>query len=600
MTERDVLDYRPGGARSARALKPPFIDRWYGRLTLLLLSVAMLTFSFAPFYQVYLAWIGLVPWLLVLRRIRSQWKAFFWFWLAGIAFFIANMWWLVYVTAPGMVALMALLGLFWGVAAVVIRGLRLLDPYSRADPTATIEVAEPQPKVWRVTAAVLLIPAVWVSLEWVRGNYPFNGLPWLFLGQSQSPSATLLLCQIADITGVYGVSFWVASVNVLIALAIIHRHRLSRVVPAGVIVIGMTLGIVAYGLYRLSEQTTEPGPTVTVVQSNYPQSNSGEKGAEITEIVDFHLSTTEKELARVGKGNSDLVVWSETMMPPLNPEALPMVEPRYALLFEQTARRIARLAASDDIAILAGGAYMSERQQQGKYVTDRRNVAYFYAPTGVLSPRRYDKIHLVPFGEYLPFKETLPPLYSLFIRLGPQYMEEYVLQPGHEDQLTVFEIGPRGGAGNVNWRFVTPICFEDIDPNLVARMFRGRDGTKRADFIVNITNDGWFKGSEMPQHLQCAVFRSIENRVPTARSVNTGISGYIDSSGRPINLIGVGEKGARTALLHLDGRYTLYTRFGDVFAIACVGATAVMSLVALVRWWGRRGAVRAARKQSAG
>jgi apolipoprotein N-acyltransferase len=104
----------------------------------------------------------------------------------------------------------------------------------------------------------------------------------------------------------------------------------------------------------------------------------------------------------------------------------------------------------------------------------------------------------------------------------------------------------------------------------------------------------------MPQHLQCAVFRSIENRVPTARSVNTGISGYIDSSGRPFELIGVGEKGARTALLSLDGRYTLYTRFGDVFALTCAGGTAVMTLAALVRWWGRRGARRAAaRKQSA-
>ena len=116
---------------------------------------------------------------------------------------------------------------------------------------------------------------------------------------------------------------------------------------------------------------------------------------------------------------------------------------------------------------------------------------------------------------------------------------------------------------------------------------------------MNITNDGWFKGSEMPQHLQCAVFRSIENRVPTARTVNTGISGYIDSSGRAHGLIGVNREGASTALLHLDGRYTLYTRFGDAFAITCAGGTAVMTLAALVRWWGRRGAVRAAKGRSA-
>jgi apolipoprotein N-acyltransferase len=584
MTERDAEDRRGPAARQ------PFIDRWYGRPALLMLSVGMLTLSFAPVSQVYLAWVGLVPWLLVLRRVRSQWKAFAWFWLAGLVFFVANMWWLVYVTAPGMVALMALLGAYWGLAAVIIRGLRLLDPYPRTDPTETIQVAEPRPSVWRVTLAVVLIPTVWVSLEWLRGNYPLHGLPWLFLGHTQSPAATLPLCQIADVTGVHGVSFWVVSVNVLIALAIIHRHRLSRVAPAAVIVIAMTLGIVSYGLYRLSQQTTEPGPNVTVVQSSYPQSNSGEKGADITEIVDFHLATTDKELARVGKGNSDLVVWSETMMPPLNAEARDALkDTRFGQLIEQTDDRIRRLTVGYDVSLLAGGIYWAgwrPTNDDAVPFTNKRNTAYFYSPSGALSPRRYDKIHLVPFGEYLPFKESLPPLYSLFIALGPKYMEEYVLQPGSEDQLTVFEVTSRGGT--VNWRFVTPICFEDIDGALVAKMFRGRDGTKRADFIVNITNDGWFKGSEMPQHLQCAVFRSIENRVPTARSVNTGISGYIDSSGRPYELIGVGEKGARTALLSLDARYTLYTRFGDVFALACASATAVMSLVALVRWWGRR------------
>jgi apolipoprotein N-acyltransferase len=270
-----------------------------------------------------------------------------------------------------------------------------------------------------------------------------------------------------------------------------------------------------------------------------------------------------------------------------------LAETRFGLLLEQTDDRIRRLAAGRDVSLLVGGTYWANWRSNGEDVVpfDKRNVAYFYPPTGVLSPRRYDKIHLVPFGEYLPFKEALPPLYALFIKLGPQYMEEYVLQPGSESQLTVFDVASRG----MNWRFVTPICFEDIDPALVARMFRGADGAKRADFIVNITNDGWFKGSEMPQHLQCAVFRSIENRVPTARSVNTGISGYVDSTGRTFDLIGVGEKGARTATLPLDGRYTAYTRFGDVFAITCAAGTGVMTAVALVRWWGRRGERREAK-----
>jgi apolipoprotein N-acyltransferase len=132
---------------------------------------------------------------------------------------------------------------------------------------------------------------------------------------------------------------------------------------------------------------------------------------------------------------------------------------------------------------------------------------------------------------------------------------------------------------------VTPICFEDMDGVLVRRMFApDASGRKRAEFIVNITNDGWFKYNEMPQHLQAAVFRSIENRVPTARSVNTGISGFIDSDGRKSDLIPPGEAGTSVATIALDDRVTFYTRFGDVFAYLCAGATAVLAAVGIIQW----------------
>ena len=92
------------------------LDRWYGKALLLLLTVLLLTLSTAPFKQFYLAWVGLVPWLIVLGRCRSPWSALGWSWIAGTAFFIANMWWLAYVTGPGMIALMAVLGLYWAAA----------------------------------------------------------------------------------------------------------------------------------------------------------------------------------------------------------------------------------------------------------------------------------------------------------------------------------------------------------------------------------------------------------------------------------------------------------------------------------------------------
>jgi apolipoprotein N-acyltransferase len=143
------------------------------------------------------------------------------------------------------------------------------------------------------------------------------------------------------------------------------------------------------------------------------------------------------------------------------------------------------------------------------------------------------------------------------------------------------------------WRFVTPICFEDIDPAMVAKMFRaspvpGDPLGKRVDFIVNITNDGWFKANENPQHLQAAIFRSIENRAPTARSVNTGISGFIDSTGHTSNLVPQGTEGTSIAMLMLDSRNAPFTSIGDLFADLCGAAAGLMAGAQIVRWWLRR------------
>jgi apolipoprotein N-acyltransferase len=117
-------------------------------------------------------------------------------------------------------------------------------------------------------------------------------------------------------------------------------------------------------------------------------------------------------------------------------------------------------------------------------------------------------------------------------------------------------------------------------------MFRpDQDGQKRADFLVNITNDGWFWANENADHLQAAAFRSIENRVWSARSVNTGISGFIDSVGRYHDLLPVRTEGVSTSAIMIDSRLSFYTRYGDLFAFACVGGTILLSGWA---WWTRK------------
>jgi apolipoprotein N-acyltransferase len=314
----------------------------------------------------------------------------------------------------------------------------------------------------------------------------------------------------------------------------------------------------------------------------------------------------------------DLVVWSETMMPELNRAARALTRglkttshDDYGQFLEDTHAKLQALARSNKAGLLVGAIYHDEKTvpdpaapEGVRYLQDRRNTAFLYDRTGHMSDDpadRYDKIHIVPFGEYLPFKGVFPPLYKLILSLSP-YDEEYFLTAGDEGAMMAFrlEARPRASApatevaasGNA-WRFVTPICFEDIDPLLVGKMVRGpmierKPAGKTADFIVNITNDGWFKANQMPQHLQAARFRSIENRTPTARSVNTGISGFIDSVGRTYGLIPAGREGTSVQRLTLDARVTLYTRWGDVFAALCSVATVVVIGLSVTAWWTRR------------
>lgn len=261
-------------------------------------------------------------------------------------------------------------------------------------------------------------------------------------------------------------------------------------------------------------------------------------------------------------------------MPPLNKSARERaMDFRNGDLWTDAHRQIMDIGHEFNVALLVGGLTFDDWDRDLN-AHDRRNSAFFYEAGGLVSGLRYDKIHLVPFGEFMPFKQSFPALYQLLTKFSP-YDYDYSLTPGDREHLTVFSVK--------DCRFVAPICFEDIDAWLVARMFRAEEG-KRADLIVNLTNDGWFKANEMPQHLQAAVFRSIENRAPTARSVNTGISGFIDSIGQVHDLLPEGVEGVSISQVSLDNRYTLFTRWGEWFSFVCAGWTSVLVVGNVIRW----------------
>jgi apolipoprotein N-acyltransferase len=619
----------------------PLADRWWGKVLLLLLGTLLLSLAVAPFKQYYAAWIGLVPWLIVVRHSRGPWRAALWSWLAGILYFSANMWWLAFVTGPGLVALMAVLGAYWaGAGAVLWPTLRPSAGTGRgpaAGPSSAADTGRPGHDRRLPVSLLALLPVVWVGFEWLRGTWPFSGLPWLYMAHTQSPA--LYLCQVADTTGELGVSAWVALMNGLVALFVFNGWRLRGLLRPTAAVVGVTVGVLGYGMWRFAQTpgVTTPGPRVLVVQPNYPQDNTGEKSAPMGEIVDFHLSRTSHALDE--DPSVDLAVWSETMMPPLNPEAraawrkivarINDRDPSFENLNDRAHLRIADLARRYKCGLLVGTSYVQDFNVDDKgYIRDtgRRNSAVLYQRDTGEQAGRFDKIHTVPFGEYIPFKEGFPWLYRQMIALGPPNMESYQLTSGDKpvvftlpkdrvttsaDGRTTWPAAVTGSGVAVDpakaWRFVTPICFEDIDGDLVAWMFRdglhrgslpqGPDGSptgsgKAADLIVNITNDGWFgvdlfgpgdrwyRGGQMAQHLQVATFRSIENRVPTARAVNTGISGFIDSLGRTDNdtLIPTGIEGTLAAQVMLDSRTTFYTQWGNLIGPACGIATAGMVL----------------------
>ena len=445
----------------------------------------------------------------------------------------------------------------------------------------------------RRSCGVGLTSVIWVAAaEWFRGTWPWHGLPWLYLGYTQSP--VLAICQSADLFGTAGLSFLIAAANAWVALWLLNRLSVRQLVPAGLLVLALVVADVGYGVYRLRTEPHRfvPGPTVLVVQPNYPQSTAtGAKGATADQIVDDHLRLTQGSLG--SRPGTDLVVWSETMMPPLNPDARKRLSGSGLGQFcQQTFIALQDLAFSYRVSLLTGGEFIGrvDESPDGMLkLLDKSNVVYRFDRHGTMDETIYRKIHLVPFGEFIPFKQGFPPLYRLAVKLGPPDMTDYELQPGSDDDLTVFPLhhDPQGPTPDAPpWRYVTPICFEDIDPDLCARMFRPDDGTatKRADFLVNVTNDGWFMANENPQHLQAAVFRSIENRVPTARAVNTGISGFIDPLGRTAGLVPVRTVGASDRQLLLDDRVTLFTRTGQRFAETCAAVTVGVIVVALVGW----------------
>lgn len=559
------------------------------------LAVLFLALSFPRAEIELLAWCALVPLLLVLARAqgRSDW---FILWATGQAFGTIGFFWMRHVTWVGTFALGFYISIYFVLFCVSVRWLSYR---------------------WRLPLA-LGAPLAWTALEYLRGVF-LGGLPWLFLAHTQYRQLSVI--QIADLTGTPGVTFWLVAVNGALAdaFALLLRRDTPlsgdkrplaarpRAVLAGVaFVLAFSVAAQAYGLYRLNTIIINNGPRIAVVQGNIPQEVKNLMAAEDADTRFNRLNAilaTHVELTRAAQSESptpELVIWPETMAPPglfdqdyedLCRQFVAAIEQRKQLgrwdspeqekrllhelrnvrreieHYDNWRRLVSELQTRSHL-LIGAGRYGVRQHGQG-YEIDHYNSVYFLRRGEVGVSGRYDKIHLVPFGEYVPLRGLTGWLVN---RVVPGMRD---LEAGSEH--TLFEVG--------GWRFAPTICFEDAFPALVADFGRG---SERMDFIVNVTNEGWFKdGAELDEHLAIGVFRAVECRVGLVRAANTGISAFIAPSGRVVSKLVVEERDREVCgVLHgvatTSTAKSPYLRVGEMFGKLCLLGWILSMLLAAV------------------
>ena len=456
------------------------------------------------------AWFAFVPLFLTLEN-KSLRQTFLLFFAAGITFWASTVYWLINVTLVGTILLILYLALYFAIFGLVIR-------HSTKNSKAHI---------------ILFAPAVWVLLEYIRSHF-LTGFPWALLGYSQY--LNLPVIQIADFTGAWGVSFLVMLINVAI-VEIIWSLKTKLWLRFKVIIFSLILLlslILAYGFSRLLSTKYLSGSQdslkVSLIQGNVPQELKWDPAVPDL-IMQNYFELTSKAI----EDKPDLIIWPEAALPVVLEE-----EPEYYIKLLQYFKTINK-------PLLFGSVTL-------------RDDLYYNSALLISSDTRllgqYDKLHLVPFGEYIPlrnvvgFLDTIAPIGD--ITRGKDY--------------TIFKL-PGNPIG-----FGVLICFEDVFPELARSFVRGGAG-----FLVNITNDAWFgKTPEAYQHLAASVFRAVENRVYLARSANTGVSAFISPLGKIVSNLS-DEKGnsifisgfCTDSLRVLNNKPSFYNLYGDILPLAC-------------------------------
>jgi apolipoprotein N-acyltransferase len=512
------------------------MSQWPVRLILLAATTGILLPYCFPRYDLgLLAWVALIPLHIALAGVSRRRQAFWLGWLAGIICSTGIMSWVVtamhtYGKVPLvfsygiMLLLTAYLGLYVGIYSAGVVWFRMLMP----------------------RYGLFAAPCLWVTLELLR-TYVLSGLPWSLLGYSQYRQLDVI--QIADHLGVYGVSFLIVLSNVALAelylwlMPLFRGFRPARLPWELVTTAAMLVGLSwAYSTSLIASETMERSKAtlqVGVVQPN------------IDQAVKWDQAFREETLRRYDRLTEsfgygvDLVVWPEAATPFIYER-----EPVYQL-------QLVAMANRASAPLLFGSPAVRFDQERKPFLL---NSAYLLSPDGELLGR-YDKQHLVPFGEYIPLKSSL----LFFLEKMVEGIGDFQAGPG--PTILSFQLKESDGAAPARRvKFGVVICYEVIFPDLVRRI-----AGSGAEFLVTITNDAWFGDSSAPaQHFSMVVFRSVENHLAFARAANTGISGFIDPFGRIIVASPTFTQTALQAEIPVRQTKTFYSRHGDVFAYGCM------------------------------
>ncbi|MGF1657563.1 MAG: apolipoprotein N-acyltransferase [Verrucomicrobiales bacterium] len=526
-------DRLTSAVQQGRPSRPPKLSLAIG---MAVISAVLVAATLPPLALEGFIWVGLVPLFLTVWRKspgrRAMAKAFMLGWVWGLTFFLLTLHWLGNVTWLGTVAVCMYLALYPAIGTWLVA---MVNPWKRSD------------RPFRGSRVNLLIAlfcaAVWLSQEWLRSTI-FSGFPWNTLGVGLASSPIMI--QAADSIGALGLSFPLVFINVIIALSLRRFHEEAKIGKIrahfdATLTVALLATWFFYGIHTLGQQDDEKVTmSVALVQPNTSLEERRSPKPEDQQALLEHL----KRLSEVAATqNPDLMVWPES------------AAPGGFLVHRKIYDFHMEIAGLGDFDFVFGSF---DADASGEY-----NAA------GIINKNQdfqvYHKIRLVPFGEYVPFRESFP-LFAAIV--GDLLPEDFT--PGRE--LTLFELSNALQAAPL-------ICFEDTISGLARRF--SREG---AELLINMTNDAWFLQSiGSTQHLHNAMFRAVETRRPLIRAANTGVTAVIDPWGRTH----IFESGGSTFIegvfatqieVSPNPAQTLYVLWGDWFVWVSLGLALVIGV----------------------